>query len=234
MQFVYPLYIWLLILTIVMVSWYSSFAAKITTSNTVSVLATLLLLSYAKLLNTSIKTFSSVKLLFLDGKPFETVWKEDGSIPCLGRLHMPLFLMSLLMVLIYIVPFTLLILLGHFLRMKSHYRVFKWIHKIKPFLDAFYGPYTIRYRYWPGLMLLTRTAIIAIFASYSTNNIPFKLMTISMTVLVLFIAWLAIGRIHTVSFYRKKRLNYLELYFLGAISVLSLYTLHSPLIQWLS
>lgn len=219
MQFVFPLYMWLLIIMIVLASWYSSTVAKVTTSNTVSVLATLLLLSYAKLLKTSIETFSSVKLSFLNGTPFNTVWKQDGNIPYLGRFHLPLFLMSLLMVIAYIIPFTLLILLGPLL-------LFKWIHKIKPFLDAFYGPYTTRYRYWPGLLLLTRVVVIGIFASYSTNDNPFKLMTISVMVMALFIIWLLIGRTHTISIYRKRRFNYLELFFLanlGIISVVSLY-----------
>lgn len=130
------------------------------------------------------------------------------------------------MVIAYIIPFTLLILLGPLLRAKSHYMLFKWIHKIKPFLDAFYGPYTTRYRYWPGLLLLTRVVVIGIFASYSTNDNPFKLMTISVMVMALFIIWLLIGRTHTISIYRKRRFNYLELFFLanlGIISVVSLY-----------
>ena len=227
MQFVFPLYIWLLILIIVFASWYSTIVARITTSNTVPVLATLLLLSYAKLLKTSIEVFSSVRLFSLDGELLEIVWKQDGNIPYLGQYHIPLFLMSLLMVILYIVPFTLLVLLGPLMRAKSHYRIFRWIHKIKPFLDAFYGCYTVKYRYWPGLLLLTRVAIIGLFSSHFTNDSPFKLMTISMMVLVLFIFWMLIGRTTTTSFYRKWNFNYLELFFLsnlGTLSAVSRYT----------
>ena len=67
MQFVFPLYIWLLILTIVLASRYSSMISKIATSNTVSVLATLLLLSYAILLKTCTEAFSFVQLQLLNG-----------------------------------------------------------------------------------------------------------------------------------------------------------------------
>ena len=65
MQFVFPLYVWWLMLIIVLASRYSSRISKITTSNTVSVLATLLLLSYAKLLKTSIdaSSFTDVRLI---------------------------------------------------------------------------------------------------------------------------------------------------------------------------
>ena len=227
MQFAFPLYIWLLILIIVFASWYSTIVARITTSNTVPVLATLLLLSYAKLLKTSIEVFSSVRLFSIDGELLQIVWKQDGDIPYLGRYHILLFLMTLLMVIFYIVPFTLLVFLGPLMRAKSHYRMFRWIHKIKPFLDAFYGCYTIKYRYWPGLLLLTRVAIIGIFSSYFTNDSPFKLMTISMMVLVLFIFWMLIGGTTTTSFYRKRNFNYLELFFLsnlGTLSAVSRYT----------
>ena len=214
MQFVFPLYIWVLILIIVFASRYSTIVAKITTSNTVPVLATLLLLSYAKLLKISIKVFSSVRLFSLDGKLVEIVWKQDGNIPYLGQHHILLFLMSLLMVILYIVPFTLLVLLGPLMRAKSHYRIFRWIHKIKPFLDAFYGCYTVQYRYWPGVVLLCRVAIIGIFSFYSANDSPFKLITISMMVLILFVFWQLIGRTRMTSFYRKRAFNYFELFFL--------------------
>ena len=49
MQFVFPFYIWFLILVIVLASRYSSRISRMTTSNAVLVLATLLLLSYSTL-----------------------------------------------------------------------------------------------------------------------------------------------------------------------------------------
>ena len=111
MQFVFPLYIWLLILIIILTSRYSRQITKLITSKIVSVLATLLLLSYAKLFKTSIEVFSLVQLQLLNGNVTNR-WKSDANIPYLGQLHVPLFLMSLAMVLVYMIPFTLLILLG--------------------------------------------------------------------------------------------------------------------------
>ena len=187
MQFVFPLFIWFLVLAIILASSYSRNLAKITT---VRVLATLLVLSYAKLLNTSIEALSSVKLFSLDGDIINT-WKQDGHVHYLGRSHTPLFLMGLLILIAYIIPFTLLILLGPLLQAKSRYTIFKWINKFKPFLDAFYGSYiyTIRYRYWPGLLLLTRVVVIIILVFYPqddynfTDDHPVKLMAILIMVL---------------------------------------------------
>ena len=214
MQFVFPLYIWLLILIIVLASRYSSKISKMTTSNTVSVLATLLLLSYAKLLKASIDAFSFTDMkLLLDSSRYR-VWILDGNIPYLQGKHIPLFLMSLLVVFTYILPFTLLILLGPVLQAKSHYRVLHWINKLKPFLDAFYGPYTSRYRYWPGILLLARVTVLLLYAFYSLGDSPFKLMTVSMIAAVLLVVWMLIGKTQNTSLHQKTPLNYLELFFL--------------------
>ena len=225
MQFVFPLYIWLLILIIILTSRYSRRITKLITSNIVSVLATLLLLSYAKLLNTSIEVFSLVQLQLLNGNVTNR-WKPDANIRYLGQLHVPLFLMSLAMVLVYMIPFTLLILLGPLLQAKSHYRVLHWINRLKPFHDAFYGPYTSKYRYWPGILLLARLLILGAFAFYSPNDVPFKLSAVSMTAAALLVLWMVIGRAKANSLYQKNYLNYLELYFLTnllAFAALSIY-----------
>ena len=225
MQFVFPLYIWLLILIIILTSRYSRRITKLITSNIVSVLATLLLLSYAKLFKTSIEVFSLVQLQLLNGNVTKR-WKADANIPYLGQLHAPLFLMSLAMVLVYMIPFTLLILLGPLLQAKSHYRVLHWINRLKPFHDAFYGPYTSKYRYWPGILLLARLLILGAFASYSPNDVPFKLLAVSMTAAALLVLWIVIRRAKAISPYQKNYLNYLELYFLTnllAFAALSIY-----------
>ena len=229
MQFVFPLYIWFLILIIILTSRYSRRITKIITSNIVSVLATLLLLSYAKLLKTSIEVLSLVQLQLLNGNVTNR-WKPDANIPYLGQLHVPLFLMSLAMVLAYMIPFTLLILLGPLLQAKSHYRVLHWINRLKPFHDAFYGPYTSKYRYWPGILLLARLLILGAFASYSPNDVTFKLSAVSMTAAALLVLWMVIGRAKANSLYQKNYLNYLELYFLTnllAFAILSTKFSHS-------
>jgi hypothetical protein len=41
---------------------------------------------------------------------------------------------------------------GPLLQAQSHY----WVNKLKPFFDAFYGTYTSRYPYWPGVLPLAR------------------------------------------------------------------------------
>jgi hypothetical protein len=230
MQFVFPLYIWLLILIIVLASRYSRRISKVTTSNTVPVLATLLLLSYAKLLKTSIEVFSPVRLQLLNGSMTGLRWKTDASILYQSRFHLPLFLTSIVMVVVYVTPFTLLILLGPLLQAKSHFRLLHWINKLKPFLDAYYGPYTRRYRYWPGILLLARVVILGTFAFYLPHDVSqasYKLSLVTAMVVVLLVIWMAIGRINAISLSENKYVSYLEVFMLSnlvAFTTLSTYT----------
>ena len=57
LQFIFPLYIWVLVIVIIVSSYYSTTAAKLSGRNAVQVLATLFLLSYAKLLRVIITVF---------------------------------------------------------------------------------------------------------------------------------------------------------------------------------
>ena len=62
LQFAFPLYIWLLVAAIILLSRYSTVAARLSGSNSVPVLATLFLLSYAKVLAIIIAVFSFTSL----------------------------------------------------------------------------------------------------------------------------------------------------------------------------
>ena len=59
LQFVFPLYIWFLVVTIIVLSHYYTLAARLSGRNAVPVLATLFLLSYAKLLRIIITVLQS-------------------------------------------------------------------------------------------------------------------------------------------------------------------------------
>ena len=231
LQFTFPIYIWMLILLIVVSNRYSVTLSKITGTNTISVLATLLLLSYAKLLITIIAVSSYTRLYLLDGSWTYPVWILDANVRYLHRKHIELFLMSIAMVIVYILPFTLLVAFGPIFQAKSHYRFLKWINNIKPFLDAFYGPYTDKYRYWPGILLFIRIILFSTFAFYTLGDSAFKLLTISVFISILFVVWIVIGIIYRVSLYRKRNLNFLELFFHLNLVIFSIGSLYLKLKQ---
>ena len=73
LQFVFPLYVWTIVGAIIVASYYSIRIARIFGNNTAPVLATLFLISYAKLLRTIITILSFAVLDYPDGSK-DVVW----------------------------------------------------------------------------------------------------------------------------------------------------------------
>ena len=164
LQFAFPLYVWTLVGIIILGSYYSGTMAKIFGSNPVAVLATLFLLSYAKLLRVS---FAALSYTFLEYLNYEqSVWLHDGNVNYLGNKHIPLFIVAVVCLIFLFFPYTMLLIFSQWLQARSRLRIFSWINnpKIKPFLDAYHAPYTNKHRYWTGLMLLVRFILFLISA----------------------------------------------------------------------
>jgi len=89
LQFVFPLYVWILVGLIITVSNYSSKITWLLGSNPVAVLATLFLLSYAKLLRTIIAALLFTFLDYPNGVHV-AVWLHCGNIKYLHQTHCPL------------------------------------------------------------------------------------------------------------------------------------------------
>ena len=77
LQFVFPVYLWLLVGLMIFISHFSQRFAKLLGSNPVSVLATLILLSYAKILHTLIATVYIIHLEY--PKDEKVVWFYDAT-----------------------------------------------------------------------------------------------------------------------------------------------------------
>ena len=153
-------------------------------SNPVAVLATLLLLSYTKLLRTII---SALIFTFLD-YPNEVqvaVWLYDGNIKYLHGKHIVLFLVASLTLLLLFLPYTILLTFGQWLQVKSNTRLFHWITKprIKAFLDAYHASYKDQHRYWTGLMLCLCCALFLVFAFNTEDDPSLNLLAIGAVVI---------------------------------------------------
>lgn len=182
----------------------------------------LLLLSYTKLLITVIGAFSYTRLHIPDHGLSNPVWLLDANIQYSSGKLITLLLISILVALGYIVSFTLLISFGSLLQTKSNYWAFRWVNKVTPFLDAFYAPYTKNYRSWPGILLIVRLVIFHVSALYSNGDDIFKLTFIAINLFFLYAYYIILNIKYTaMSLHNKKKLDYLELFFL---SNLTLYT----------
>ena len=214
LQYVYPLYIWLIAAVIIVLSHYSSRMSKLCGKNAVQVLATLFLISYARLLRLIIEVFSFTWITYPDGHT-KAVWLVDGNYEYFRGKLIPLVLVTILFVLLSL-PYTFTLLTIQFLQKMSHHRILFWVRRLKPFFDAYTGPYKSSHRYWTGLLLVARIALLITFSTNQSNNLSVNLLAI-ITVSVVLLGWLSSAN----WVYNSPLNNFLEIIFLGNLGLTS-------------
>ena len=125
LQFVFPAYIWVLLGLLILISHYSQRFANMLGSNSVAVLATLILLSYAKLLRTVITAVYFIDLNY-QYHYNRRAWLYDANVEYLVGKHILLFLVAVLVFFFLFLPYTLLLLFGQWLQAMSHLKLSVW------------------------------------------------------------------------------------------------------------
>ena len=219
LQFVFPVYVWVIIGVVILLCHYFSSMANLFGKNAVQVLATLFLLSFAKLQRTVIIGVSFTNVFHSDNTT-SVVWLYNAHQDYLAGKHIFLFVISLIVLLFILVPFTFLLLFVRCFQALSAHKLFHWVNRLKPFFDAYMAPYKDRYRFWTGFLLFVRGTLFLIF---SVNvlygpNVILLVTAISMQLLSVF-GWIGNG------VYRKWPLNTLEFSFFANLGLLSVATL---------
>ena len=224
LQFVFPLYIWLLIGCIIVGCHYSGRLSRLCGNNAVPVLATLILISYSKLLRTIVNALMRTTIKCKEEQ--WNVWSVDGNIKYLSSKHIPLFVVSLIFLLIGLI-YTGLVFSSQWLQRYSGKCCKSSIDpvvKLKPLIDAYCGPYKDKYRFWTGFLLVIRLIVATTFA-YTTGIIP-QVNNYIIILIVLITAYRSRG------IYRDQRINQLESFHfvnLGLITLLNVLSDHLEL-----
>ena len=219
LQFVFPLYIWFLVIVIIVSSNYSITAAKLAGRNAPKVLSTLFLLSDARILRAVITAFSFTILSLPDKE--QLVWLYDGNINYLSGKHIPLFTVGLIFTVLFLIPYTLVVCFIQHLQRHSGFRPLRWVQRIKPLLDAYTGPYKDKYRFWTGLLLLVRVVLFLATAVNTLGDPSLNLLLIIVTAnCLLALEWIFRG------IYKKWPLDILEASSLLNLTILSAATLY--------
>jgi hypothetical protein len=221
LQFIFPLYVWFLIGLMIVLSRFSTQIARALGKNPVATLATLFLLSYSKILRTIIAALSFTTLEY-PGNIHRAVWLYDGNVPYFqSASHIVMGTVAIVVLLLLFLPYTLLLLVGHWLQAYSDRWMFSWLNKIMPFMDAYHAPYKKESRYWTGLLLLVRCALFLTFAFNTLGNVSCNLLAIvSVTAGLMVLAWLRLR------VYKSILNNYLEGAFLLNLCILATGTYH--------
>ena len=146
LQFAFPIYIWMIAGLIITLSRRFTTVAKLMGKNAVQVLATLFLLSFAKLERTIFTALSRTTLLYPDGYE-KVVWSPDGNVAYLHGMHILLFITALLIGMIAL-PLVLVLTFIPCLQKKSGTPLLFWVTRLKPLFDAYTGPYKNTFRFW--------------------------------------------------------------------------------------
>ena len=208
----FPLYFWLIVALIVLLSRYSTRIANMIVGSSVQVLATLMYISYSDFFSISLTVLTPAHIHFNStnnstGKLL--VWFRDGSV-LYGQnpYHIALLCVSIAVLSLFIIPFILVGLFGvNMLRSRFIAKYFR------PFIDAIHGPYKERLRYWFGLRLVILSLIYIITAVLQGSNMNLQLLLLTF-ILNLFIITQAI-----VLPYKNKILNVLDLWFMVLLLV---------------
>ena len=171
LQFAFPLYVFILVLVIIKVSHHSlRFSKLIGRKNPVATLSTLILLSYSKILHTTMSALSFATLHYPDGS-IRRVWRLDASVEYLNGKHVALFVTSMIVLLIGIVYTTLIFSWQWILRAQT-WRALKWTGsaKVNLFMETYHAPYNSKHRYWTGFLLLVRSVLYLVAVTNTSGN----------------------------------------------------------------
>ena len=200
-QFVFPAYLLMIAITIVITSHYFLTWSPNKTAvscahrvmhfigkKAVNVLATLIYLSYSKVLRTviDILTYTNV---YLENSTTVVVWFYDGTIRFLHGNHIILFLLAMVASM-FLFFYTLALTFIPIIEVCSEkHKVCTWLNRkvnhLKPINDAYYGPYKGKWRIWLGLRLWLVVLLYSIRPSLGADN-PSLLLSIHVILVIIF------------------------------------------------
>lgn len=210
MQYTFPLYVWIIAGGIMLFSYsaknlekhYSGkrsvqILVKIANffgNNSLQVMATLFILSFAKLLRTSIIALVPAHLyVYTDsGERIDAltkvVWSYDGNLAYGHIPHIFLLLVALMVLVFLLVPYTALLLFVQPIKMAStRCQCLKWIDKARPFFDAHTGLLKPLTQFWVGLLLLARFILLLTFIVTYASNPSASVIAMVITVVLLLV-----------------------------------------------
>ena len=174
LQFAFPIYIWLIVLLIIYACRKSSTLSRLLGNQAVPVLATLILLSYIKMVRIVSDAIGYTKVTLLSCSNVERyVWYNNGNVPFLTSKQGLLFAFGVLILLLFCIPYAILLTCSDRTRyFLARCGCTSWWIKVKPFLDAYNSPYLDNCRFWPGLLLLLRLVVLLLLAIAGAPTIP--------------------------------------------------------------
>ena len=188
--FTFPFYL-LLLVVLIIVSAHKLrlriFTVPVISRRAVPVLATLMFMTYEKLTLCAIRGLSFSTFVDAETGESDKRWVFQPTLLYFRGNHLVLGILSILVVLLYLIPFTAVMLFGDLLRMCI--RSLWFSH----FLDVFHGAYRYPFGFWFGLRLLLRGVLVILEATVPI--VPYKQFA--------FVTTLMVGSLWVIQIYLK-------------------------------
>lgn len=207
LQLAFPLYLLVLVLTVIAISKQSTrFSNLIGKRNPVATLATIILLSYTRLLQTIIASLSFT-VLHYPGNRQVHVWLPDATVRYLHGKHIPLFIVAVVILLAGI-AYTSLLFSWQWLLVHQDKTLLRWVgnQRLVQFLEPYHAAYKFSHRYWTGLLLFVRIILYIASATNISGDLAVNLLAITIMISGL----LFLKGTFTTMIYRKRFPNVIE------------------------
>lgn len=148
LQLVFPTYLYFLMVIFALLSQrWSCLSRRFSPTKT---FLTLIVMSYTSILETCVAMTQCLPIHTLGGKR-SVRWQPDPNVECFKGWHMTLAVIGYTLLLLYIIPMPLLMLCPTL--------AYKYIKKFKPFFDAMWAPFELKFRFWLGVRILALVVV---------------------------------------------------------------------------
>ena len=205
LQFIFPIYtagIFFICLR------YSNQLSKLLGGRSQHTFATLFFLSNTKFLRTIISALTLAEIETYPAGSHYYVWAADGTLEYGHFPHIILLLVAIVCLVLFWIPYALLLFSMQWLRRVDHRGPLKYINKQKPLIDAHFAPLKDKHQYWLGALLLSLEVILIV--SSLTLNIAPVVSQYLLIVIAMMLFWYSIS----VRVYKKRYVLIIENTFL--------------------
>lgn len=214
LQYLFPTYIISLSMFLLFLNWYTSLGAKTIGNNIASVTASLILLSYTKYLRIVSESLSFTAITSSLGHS-KSVWLYDGNVPFMQDKHTALSIVALAVLVGCIIPFTALMV---FERLLLSYKTRQILVRLQltTLISIYQASYKNSLRWWTGMMLLVRVALVTLYQVNILGNQRLNLVIIvSLGLCILGTMW------NMGSLYRTKYITMIEAFYIANLLLLA-------------
>ena len=187
LQFVFPFYIWFISVAIIVCCRYSSRLTKIFGDRGLPILATLLCLSYVKLMRTIIDGMGFTVYHDINSTRSEVVWSLDGNL-LYGQFPHIFLLLAVLAALLFLWgPYTFALIFTQWCRKYSHRLLCRWTILYKPFYDCQFACLKDKHHYWHGTLLLARAIVLIIYSFTSLESPTVNILILQLSSMLILV-----------------------------------------------